>query len=111
MAKARAKQLPLTKAADTMARTQNKMVGNQKSRGKAELMALRESVKAQARSHGTAGPKVQTLLGRIKKLYGDAELQRAIREFNITFKGIQRDPAEGKNPKHYGADPMKMPNG
>jgi hypothetical protein len=89
----KARQLPLTKAADKMARTQNKMVGNQKDRP--DLAALRESVKAQARSRGA---KVQSLLGRIKQRYGDAELQRALREFNLTFAGITRDPAEGKNP-------------
>ena len=37
MAKARARQLPLTKAVDTHARTQNKLVGNQTDRGKTEL--------------------------------------------------------------------------
>ena len=100
MAKARAQQLPLTKAADTMARTQNKMVGSQRDRGKVELMALRESIKAQARSRSTKGPKVQTLLTRIQKQYGQSELNRALREFNLTFKGITRDPEEGKNPRH-----------
>jgi hypothetical protein len=100
MAKARARQLPLTKKNASIAETQRKLVGNQKDRGKEELMALRESVKAQARSHSTAGPKVQSLLARIQKQYGDMELQRALREFNLTFKGITRDPEEGKNPRH-----------
>ena len=49
MARARVKQLPLTKAMDAEARKQNKLVGNQKDRGQAELAALRESLKSQAR--------------------------------------------------------------
>jgi len=49
MARARAKQLPLTKAMDAEARKQNKLVGNKKDRGQAELVALRESLKSQAR--------------------------------------------------------------
>jgi hypothetical protein len=98
MAKAKARQLPLTKAIDTQARKQNQLVGNQKDRGKAELAKLRESLKAQAR--GISGKKTKAVMDQIKRRYGDAELQRAIREFNITFKGIQRDPEEGKNPRH-----------
>jgi hypothetical protein len=98
MAKARARQLPLTKAVDAQARKQNMLVGNQNDRGKTELAKLRESLKAQAR--GIGGKKTQAVLNQIKKRYGDAELQRAIREFNLTFKGIQRDPEEGKNPRH-----------
>jgi hypothetical protein len=104
MGKARARQLPLTKRNLAVSDAQFKTVGNQKDRGKAELMALRETIKAQARSRKAAPVKVQTLLGRIKKQYGDAELQRALREFNLTFKGITRDPEEGKNPSHYGGD-------
>jgi hypothetical protein len=96
MAKARARQLPLTAAIDAQARKQNMLVGNQADRGKTELAKLRESLKAQAR--GISGKKTQAVLNQ--KRYGDAELQRAIREFNITFKGIQRDPEEGKNPRH-----------
>ena len=42
MAKARARQLPLTKAVDAQARKQNMLVGNQKDRGKTELAKLRE---------------------------------------------------------------------
>ena len=103
MARARARQLPLTKAVDAEARKQNKLVGNQKDRGKAELAALRESLKGQARhvvNRPGARSKVDAVLQQIRKRYGDAELQRAIREFNITFHGIQRDPEEGKNPRH-----------
>ncbi len=103
MARARARQLPLTKAMDAEARKQNKLVGNQKDRGKAELAALRESLKGQARhvvNRPGAKSKVDAVLQQIRKRYGDAELQRAIREFNITFHGIQRDPEEGKNPRH-----------
>ena len=103
MAKARARQLPLTKAVDAEARKQNKLVGNQKDRGKAELATLRESLKGQARhvvNRPGARSKVDAVLQQIRKRYGDAELQRAIREFNITFHGIQRDPEEGKNPRH-----------
>ena len=103
MARARARQLPLTKAVDAEARKQNKLVGNQKDRGKAELAALRESLKGQARhvvNRPGAKSKVDAVLQQIRRRYGDAELQRAIREFNITFHGIQRDPEEGKNPRH-----------
>lgn len=100
MAKARAKQLPLTKKTAAASDAQRKLVGNQKDRGAAELMALRETIKAQAHSSNAPTKKVQTLLNRIKEQYGDIELQRALREFNLTFKGIQRDPAEGKNPRH-----------
>ena len=103
MARARARQLPLTKAVDAEARKQNKLVGNQKDRGKAELAALRESLKGQARhvvNRPGARSKVDAVLQQIRKRYGDTELQRAIREFNITFHGIQRDPEEGKNPRH-----------
>jgi hypothetical protein len=88
----------LTAAIDAQARKHNMLVGNQKDRGKTELAKLRESLKAQAR--GISGKKTQAVLNRIKSRHGDAELQRAIREFNITFKGIQRDPEEGKNPRH-----------
>ena len=98
MARARARQLPLTAAIDAQARKQNMLVGNQKDRGKTELAKLREALKVQARS--SSGKKTKAVLNQIKKRYGDAELQRAIREFNITFKGIQRDPEEGKNPRH-----------
>ena len=98
MAKAQARQLPLTKAVDAQTRAQNMLVGNQTDRGKTELAKLRESLKAQAR--GISGKKTQAVLNQIKKRYGDAELQRAIREFNLTFAGIQRDPEEGKNPRH-----------
>jgi CRISPR/Cas system-associated protein Cas10 (large subunit of type III CRISPR-Cas system) len=96
MAKARVKQLPLTKAADAEARIQNKLVGNQADRGKTELAKLREAIKVQARS--SSGKKTKAVLNQIKKQYGDAELQRAIREFNITFRGIERDPHEGPRP-------------
>ena len=102
MARARAKQLPLTKAVDAEARKQNKLVGNQKDRGQAELAALRESLKGQAR-HVAKRPvksRVDAVLQQIRKRYGNAELQRAVREFNITFHGIERDPEEGKNPAH-----------
>jgi len=103
MARACARQLPLTKAVDAEARKQNKLVGNQKDRGRAELAALRESLKGQARhvvNRPGARSKVDAVLQQIRKRYGDTELQRAIREFNITFHGIQRDPEEGKNPRH-----------
>jgi len=103
MARARAKQLPLTKAMDAEARKQNKLVGNQKDRGQAELAALRESLKSQARhvaKRPGAKSKVDAVLQQIRKRYGNAELQRAVREFNITFHGIERDPEEGKNPAH-----------
>jgi hypothetical protein len=103
MAKARARQLPLTKAVNAEVRKQNKLVGNQNDRGKTELAALRESLKGQARhvaNRPGARSKVDAVLQQIRKRYGDAELQRAVREFNITFHGIQRDPEEGKNPRH-----------
>ena len=100
MSKARAKQLPLTDKRRAVTDAQLKLVGNQKDRGATELAALRELIKAQARGPEGPSPKVQSLLDRIQKQYGNLEMQRAMREFNITFKGIQRDPEEGKNPRH-----------
>ena len=99
MAKARAKQLPFTKKTSARADAELKLVGNQKDRGKTELVHIREMIKAQARG-AKSNVKVKSLLDRIQKQYGDIELQRALREFNLTFKGITRDPAEGKNPRH-----------
>ena len=88
MAKARVKQLPTTNS-----NIVNKLVGNQKDRGKSELAALRESLKAQSRR---ASGKGQAVMEQIRTQYGNAELQKAIREFNLTFTGIQRDPVATK---------------
>jgi hypothetical protein len=99
MARARIKpSSPLPKAAAS-----RKLVGNPKEGNQfgsdAELDALRESLKLQAKGRAGQG-KVHTILTQIKKRYGDAELQRAIREFNAAFKGVPRDPDQGKNPRH-----------
>jgi len=96
MPKAYAKQLPLTETMAAQVRAQNKLVGNQKDRGKVTLAQLRESLKAQSRR--TASKKARTVMEDIKTRYGNRELQRAIREFNITFRGIERDPEEGRHP-------------
>jgi hypothetical protein len=101
MGKARARQIPVTKTTSAKTAAVFKTVGNQKDRGKVALMQLRESLKAQARGDKSDTP-AKAILERIQKQYGDAELQRALREFNLTFKGITRSPAEGKNPRHYG---------
>jgi hypothetical protein len=85
MAGARVKQLPTTNS-----NIVNKLVGNQKDRGKTELAALRESLKAQSRR--VSGKKAQAVMEQIRTQYGNAELQKAVREFNLTFTGIQRDP-------------------
>ena len=74
------------------------LVGNQTTAARPNWPNSANRLKAQAR--GIGGKKTQAVLNQIKKRYGDAELQRAIREFNLTFKGIQRDPEEGKNPRH-----------
>jgi hypothetical protein len=60
---------------------------------------LRESLKMQTKGKVGQG-KVQEILSRIKKQYGDAELRRAIREFNASFKNLPRDPNIPKNPRH-----------
>ena len=96
MAKARARQLPLTKAMDAEARKQNMLVGNQKDRGKPNWPLAREPQGPGPRR--SAAKKTQAVLKQIRKRYGDAELQRAIREFNITFNGIQRDPKKERTP-------------
>ena len=96
MPRAQAKQLPLTAMMAAQVRAQNKLVGNQKDRGKVELAKLRESLKAQSRR--AAGKKAQAVMDQIRSQYGQKELQRAIREFNITFRGIERDPEEGRRP-------------
>jgi hypothetical protein len=107
MAKARARkldtQMPLKAAASSggqrEARAQLKLVGNQKDRGKAELAALRETIKASAgrtAGKGTATKsqqdKVKMALTQIQQRFGDPEFHKAIREFNLTFKGIQDAP-------------------
>ena len=88
---------------DAEARKQNKLVGNQKDRGKTELAALRESLKAQAR--GDRRQEGQGGLEQIQKRYGNAELQRAIREFNITFQGHPARSRGRKEPRGM-ASPM-----
>ena len=105
MGKARARHVPVTKASNAKATAVFKTVGNQKDRGKVALMQLRESLKAQARGAKSDTP-AKAILERIQKQYGEAELQRALREFNLTFKGITRDPEEGHNPRHYGTPMM-----
>ena len=106
MGKARARkldtQMPLKTAASSggqrEARAQLKLVGNQKDRGKADLAALRETIKASARAVAGGGPakahqdKVKMALAQIQQRFGDPEFKRAVREFNITFKGIQDLP-------------------
>jgi hypothetical protein len=71
--------------------------GNQRS-SKVELMALRESIKAQARG-ARSTVSVKSLLDRIETQYGKAERERALREFNSTFHNIPRAPGD-KNPRH-----------
>ena len=83
---------------DAQARKQNMLVGNQKDRGKTNWPRCAKA--SRPRPAAPAGKEAQAVLKQIQNRYGDAELQRAIREFNITFKGIQRDPEEGKNPAH-----------
>ncbi len=89
MPKARVKQLPTTDA-----NVVNRVIGNQKDRGQGELARLRESLKAQSRR--ASGKKAQAVMEQIRTQYGNAELQKAIREFNLTFAGIQRDPVATK---------------
>jgi hypothetical protein len=95
MAKARAIQKPLVKA--------TRMVGNPKegqpASKKVELAALRESLKAQMNGR-VGGKKAKAILDQIQKRYGDAEMERAVREFNAAFRGVPRDPDQGKNPRH-----------
>ena len=89
MAKAHVKQLPTTHA-----NVVNRVIGNEKDRGKGELARLRESLKAQSRR--ASGKKAQAVMEQIRTQYGNAELQKAIHEFNLTFAGIQRDPVATK---------------
>jgi DNA anti-recombination protein RmuC len=78
------------------ARAQLKTIGNQKDRGKDELFKLREEIKSEANSTtGKSGAarasqdKVKLALAQIKRRFGDPEFAKAVREFNLTFKGIQ----------------------
>jgi hypothetical protein len=96
MAKARIRQQPLNGRVAQQVNVVNKTIGSQKDRTKGELARLRELLKVQSRAG--AGKKTQAVLEQIKTRYGDKQLQKAIREFNITFRGIERDPEEGKRP-------------
>ena len=75
---------------------QLKTVGNQKDRGKAELKDLQAQLKA---NHGSAGGKgrsaraaqiVGLTLEKIRSKFGEDEFQRAVKEFNLTFQGINK---------------------
>jgi hypothetical protein len=81
-----------------------KLVGNPKEGNQygtdAQLDALRESLKVQMRSRKVPQTKVNTILTQIKQRFGDKELERAIREFNASFKGVPRDANISKNPRH-----------
>jgi hypothetical protein len=92
--------MPLKAAASSggqrEARAQLKLVGNQKDRGKAQLAALREQIKTDAGTMGgrsaaakASKDKVKLALAQIRQRFGDPEFKRAVREFNLTFKGIQ----------------------
>jgi hypothetical protein len=52
------------------------------------------------RSRKVPQTKVNTILTQIKQRFGDKELERAIREFNASFKGVPRDANISKNPRH-----------
>ena len=90
MARVRARQVPLTPQQAKTADAQLKRVGNRRAFGQRELETLRESIKAQ--TNGRVDPaKVQVLLDRVKKQYGDAELQRVMKDVNATFKAVHAD--------------------
>ena len=93
MAKARITQLSTTDASIV-----NKLVGSQKDRGKGSLAALRDYLKQESRTG--SGQKTQAVLKQIQSKYGKAEFQKAVRDFNLTFQGIQQSPAEGKHPQN-----------
>ena len=78
-----------------------KTVGNQKDRGKTELKDL----KAQLQSHnGGANGKgraaraaqVGLTLEKIRAKFGETEFQKAVKDFQITFDGI--NPLRNKAP-------------
>ena len=98
MARARSKPSSLL----PKAAASRKLVGNPKEGNRygqdAELAALRETLKLQGRR--TSKSKVNTILNQIKERYGDAELRRAVRDFNAAFKSIPRDAEIRKNPRH-----------
>jgi len=79
------------------ARAQLKTIGSQKDRGKQELKDLKEQLQA---SHGSAGgagraaraakDRVGLTLEKIRAQYGETEFQRAVKEFQLSFQGIQK---------------------
>ena len=81
---AKAKQLPLTKKMAAIADARRKLVGNQRDRGRTELMAIRESIKAQGRGV-KSNVKVQTLLDRLEQ-YGDDGFERHSANSTLLFK-------------------------
>jgi hypothetical protein len=81
-----------------VSRVGNPKEGNQYGTD-AQLDALRQSLKMQTKGKASQG-KVQDILERIKRQFGDAEARRAIREFNASFKNIPRDASIPKNPRH-----------
>ena len=93
MAKARIAQKSTTDASAV-----NKLVGNQKDRSKQTLADLRNYLKEGTRTGQRK--KAQAVLEQIRSRFGQAEFQRAVANFNLTFQGIQQSPAEGKHPQN-----------
>ncbi len=57
---------------------------------KSELMALRQEIKESLKSEqGSASAKTRAALIQIHAKYGDPEFKKAVREFNLTYKGVQ----------------------
>jgi len=57
---------------------------------KVELAALRQTIKDAVASEGqTKAAKVKAALMQIHAKFGQPEFDRATREFNLTFKGVQ----------------------
>ena len=74
-----------------------KTIGNQNDRGKTELKDL----KAQLQSHnGSKGRAAQVQVGltleKIRAKFGETEFQKAVKDFQITFDGI--NPLRNKAP-------------
>jgi len=62
----------------------------QRTNKKSELAALRQEIKQAVAGEGhSKSAKVKAALIQIHAKYGQPEFERATREFNLTFKGVQ----------------------
>ena len=79
MAKARVKQLPLTEQRRQGPHTEQ--AGRQPDGPRQERIGPSSASPSRPRPAGSSGKKTQAVMEQIKTQYGDAELQKAIREF------------------------------